>query len=222
MTCLVEGSQRPRLSSRTIATPPASARTPVACTAAALIGLGLLASPRPAEAADVGRPPPPAVAPLLDWEVRVGGYAHNPFFRRENGSVDLTLEIRTPKLTTWGNPWLDFLTPRVYAGTTINFRGFTTLGYAGFAWNLDLTDRIFIDAGVGAAFHDGNTSAARIPNGRLAELGCSPLIHTSSSLGYRLTDNWSVMATIEHVSNGGICGRNQGLTHVGGRIAYRF
>ncbi len=42
---------------------------------------------------------------------------------------------------------------------------------------------------------------------------------TSSTVGYRLTDAWSVMLTVEHTSNSGICKQNRGLTNVGMRLA---
>jgi hypothetical protein len=44
----------------------------------------------------------------------------------------------------------------------------------------------------------------------------------SASLGYRRTEHWSVMATIEHSSNAGLCGTNRGLTNGGARIGLHF
>ncbi|MCA3627783.1 MAG: acyloxyacyl hydrolase [Methylobacterium sp.] len=41
-------------------------------------------------------------------------------------------------------------------------------------------------------------------------------------LGYRLGGGWSALAKIEHFSNGGLCTRNRGLTHVGMRLGYQF
>ena len=162
------------------------------------------------------------VSPFAGWEVRAGGLAHNPFFKRENSSADLNLEILTPRLYDTGNYYYNLLIPRGQAGTTLAFASrHTSLYYGGFAWTYEPIKRVFLEATLGAAAHDGYTGQTKIFDGR-AELGCSPLIHTSGSVGYRLTDNWNVMATFEHVSNGGICGRNQGLTHVGGRVGYRF
>lgn len=179
--------------------------------------------PEAAAADERDTTPPAASQPLSGWEVRIGAYLHNAFFRRENGSVDANFEVRTPKLLgPSGDAWRNFLTPRIYGGATISFSGFTSLGYAGFSWEVNVTERTFLDFGVGAAFHDGNTGTTRHPSANRAELGCSPLIHSGSSVGYRVTENWSVMASFEHVSNGGTCGRNQGLTNVGARVAYRF
>jgi lipid A 3-O-deacylase len=38
----------------------------------------------------------------------------------------------------------------------------------------------------------------------------------------RLGANWSVMATVEHLSNQGTCSDNRGLTNVGARLGYSF
>ena len=81
----------------------------------------------------------------------------------------------------------------------------------------------FVEASFGGAVHNGNTQSnlALIPVDRSA-LGCSPLFRESGSVGYRLSQNWSVMATIEHLSNAGICSQNRGLTNVGARLGYTF
>jgi hypothetical protein len=178
-----------------------------------------------AEAADKPQsylPPVAALSPLAGWEIRAGGYAHNPFLNRESRSADLNIEVLTPRLADVANREQAFLIPRINAGTTIAFaRRNTTLGYAGFAWTIEPYERVFIEGSVGLAFHDGFTGNVRRIDNR-AELGCNPLIHSSGTLGYRLTDNWSVMLTLQHISNGGLCSRNQGLTHIGGRIGYSF
>ena len=44
----------------------------------------------------------------------------------------------------------------------------------------------------------------------------------AASLGYRLTPTWSVMATVEHYSNAGLCAHNRGLTSFGLRMGYTF
>ena len=71
--------------------------------------------------------------------------------------------------------------------------------------------------------HNGNTQSnlALVPSDRNA-LGCSPLFRESASVGYRFTPSWSIMATIEHLSNAGICAQNRGLTNVGVRLGYTF
>jgi hypothetical protein len=48
------------------------------------------------------------------------------------------------------------------------------------------------------------------------------MFRESASLGYRITSNVSVMGTVEHISNAGLCDQNRGLTNVGLRLGYRF
>ena len=44
----------------------------------------------------------------------------------------------------------------------------------------------------------------------------------AAALGFRITEHWSVMATVEHMSNAGLCGENRGLTNFGGKLGYTF
>jgi lipid A 3-O-deacylase len=60
-----------------------------------------------------------------------------------------------------------------------------------------------------------------VPDGRVA-LGCSPLFRESGSIGVRLSANWSLLATVEHLSNAGLCDQNRGLTNIGARVGYSF
>ena len=68
--------------------------------------------------------------------------------------------------------------------------------------------------------YNGKTGDNVGPN-RVA-LGCSPLFRESASVGWRFDEHWSLLATIEHLSNGGLCDQNRGLTNVGARVAYSF
>jgi hypothetical protein len=113
-----------------------------------------------------------------------------------------------------------FFVPRIHLGTTINTAGDTSHVYAGFTWTYDFTDKLFAEASFGLGFHNGKTSDF-VPRNRLA-LGCSPLFRESASLGYRISQNWSVMATVEHLSNAGLCNDNQGMTNYGVRVGYVF
>jgi hypothetical protein len=173
-------------------------------------------------AADLNSPiayAPPLVARSIISELRGGVFAHAPG-TREDGSVDINGEILFSKPFISADPLISFLIPRLHIGATLNTAGDTSQVYAGFTWNYDLTQKIFIEGSVGAAFHNGKTDRFVQPD-RLA-LGCSPLIRGTGSLGYRLSENWTVMATVEHISNGNTCRANQGLTNYGIRVGYVF
>lgn len=175
-----------------------------------------------ASAADLTAPlayAPPALGVGLISELRGGVLAHNPA-GRENGSADVNLELLFVKPIQPANPVMAFLVPRIHLGTTINTVGDTSSVYAGFTWTYDFTDKLFAEVGAGAGFHNGKTSRF-VPTDRIS-LGCSPLFRESASLGYRFSPNWRVMATVEHMSNAGLCHDNPGITNFGVRVGYVF
>jgi lipid A 3-O-deacylase len=53
-------------------------------------------------------------------------------------------------------------------------------------------------------------------------IGCTTLIHSGGNIGYRLDERWSVMLTMDHISNGNLCGRNTGANNWGGKVGYSF
>ena len=55
-----------------------------------------------------------------------------------------------------------------------------------------------------------------------AEFGEGEIPRPAYWRGYRLTPNWNVLATVEHMSNAGFCDENRGLTNAGARIGYAF
>lgn len=185
-----------------------------------LIGsVGALAAHSAALAADpYGTLSAPAAAPRI-FEFRLGAFVHDPV-SPEKGSADANGEFlvdvfRRDRGTFWGA-----LTPRVHVGVTGNFAGKTSQVYGGFTWTFDLTQRVFIEAGLGGAAHNGKT--ALLPPVGFNAMGCGWAFHEQGTLGYRLTEAWSVMLTVEHTSNGGACRQNRGLTNVGMRVGYAF
>lgn len=166
-------------------------------------------------------PPPPVsiLKPRFLSEVRLGLSAQDPW-SPESGSVNITGEVLTDRLFQTENPKLALLVPRFHVGGSANTAGATSFAYAGFTWTVPITTQLFVEASVGGAIHNGKTGDNVGPN-RVA-LGCSPLFRESASVGWRFDEHWSVMATIEHLSNGGRCDQNRGLTNVGARVAYSF
>lgn len=183
---------------------------------------GLILSGGAVFASDIPRTtfaPPPPPLPLGFFEVRVGGSAQDPW-GPEEGSGNVTAEFLTPKLFRSENWLIDFFAPRVHVGGSVNFGGDTSFAYAGLSFTRDLTEKFFFETSFGGAVHNGDTN--RVPKVGRNALGCSPLFRESASLGYRLTPQWSVMATIEHLSNSGLCDQNRGLTNIGARVGYQF
>jgi hypothetical protein len=185
------------------------------CLLSLLAFTGLTA---PAIAADYTLSPGPLPTQGFQYEIRGGVFAHDPF-SPEKGSVDINAEFLVKLPFDSSGPWA-FLIPRAHVGAMANTVGRTSHAYAGFTWTYDVTRAFFVEASFGGAIHNGYTGD--VPRYHHNTLGCSPLFRESGSIGYRLTENWSVMATIEHLSNAGLCKQNRGLTNVGARIGYRF
>jgi lipid A 3-O-deacylase len=160
-----------------------------------------------------------APSPMLGWELRGGFYVHDPL-SPEAGSADVNGEVLAPKLVDGADPFWSQFIPHPDIGFTANLAGKTSNLYGGAAWNFDVTQRIFISGLFGLGANDGKTGD-HVPEG-WNEVGCNWWFHESGSLGYRLTENWSLMGTIEHSSNAGLCTKNRGLTNFGMRLGYRF
>jgi hypothetical protein len=161
-------------------------------------------------------PTPVARPPQSFWEVRVGATAHDPW-SPERGSADFNGEL----LLGWPVAKADAWIPRFHVGASINTSGKTSYGYSGVTWTFDIVDSIFIEGSFGGAVHNGSTGDQLQPGHNA--LGCSPLFRESGAVGFRLTENWSWLVTVDHMSNAGLCGHvNRGLTNVGGKIGYRF
>lgn len=158
-----------------------------------------------------------------DWfgfdEVRSGALAHQIEDSPGEEGVDLNLELLFDKLPGgYGSRIVEyFLTPRPHIGASINLNGDTSQLYFGMTWDIHLTDRLFVETSFGGAFHDG-------PHNEDGEskFGCTLNFRESASIGYRLSAQWNVMLTIDHMSNAGLCDENRGLTNAGVRVGYRW
>ncbi|KKB78980.1 hypothetical protein VW35_10590 [Devosia soli] len=159
-------------------------------------------------------------------EVRGGIFAHSAdepgnFFGVFNTErlqdVNVELLFDTPGLTDWVT--LGELRPHV--GATLNAGGLESMVYAGVSWTVPVFDTpVFVEGTFGGAVHNGNTNGTAIAPAR--DLGCSVLFRESASIGVQMTENASIMATIEHASNANLCNGNRGLTNMGIRLGWKF
>lgn len=163
-------------------------------------------------------PPARAQTPLFD-ELRLGIMAHTIEPHHAEGGADVNIELlfRRPAVS-YGNAFADFvLRPRVHVGASINTIGDTSQIYAGLTWDFKLTERLSLEASFGGAWHDGPL------NGGAPDLyGCRLNFRESVSLGYALSEAWTVYGTLTHMSNADLCSNNSGLTSAGVRIGYKL
>lgn len=192
----------------------------------ALLALvGMLASPAvwaqsPPLPAGLSSYAPATEAPLPAWEARLGIAAANPG-GRESGLLNLSGEIISPRAIALDDRFTAALIPRFHLGASANFNG-TRYAYAGATWTVDISKTVFVEASLGAAVNDGKTGAI-LPENRLA-VGCNTGTREAAALGVRLTDRWSLVATLEHFSTLGCSDRDKprGPANFGAKLGYSF
>ncbi|PKP78463.1 MAG: acyloxyacyl hydrolase [Alphaproteobacteria bacterium HGW-Alphaproteobacteria-3] len=160
----------------------------------------------------------PANAEGLLTELRIGVLDHDSDLlreRHETSDPDINLEARfaSPDFLSWA------FAPNPLIGANINTGDGTSLAYAGLGWTFFLTDGIFTDFTFGGAIHDGETNG---PSADSRQYGCRLAFHESFSLGYSFDGHNAIMLGIDHMSNASLCDKNDGLTNLGIRYAYRF
>ncbi len=134
-------------------------------------------------------------------------------------AVAVNAEFLTSKISgEYGDPFLNaFLTPRFHLGAIFSAGKGVNQGYAGLTWDYRLTDAIFLETSFGAAVHDGKTQAHNPDS-----YGCTAQFRESLSVGVEVTEQINLIATVDHMSNAGLCDENQGVTNAGVRLGYRW
>ncbi|MEZ5775168.1 MAG: acyloxyacyl hydrolase [Hyphomicrobiaceae bacterium] len=162
---------------------------------------------------------PSAEAGALPPELRLGIFDHNVEPAGNEDGIDLNAEalISLPfNQGATGSSVLDrLIDPRIAVGATLNTGDATDLAYAGLVWTVPIGDVVFFEAGIAAAIHDGP-----LDEDGVASYGCRLAFRETASIGMPLDDRWRIMATVEHMSNADLCGRNRGLTNAGVRLGY--
>ncbi|CAO4171105.1 acyloxyacyl hydrolase [Methylorubrum populi] len=191
------------------------------------------------QAADLGGArapvPLPYAAPVQPYsivsEVRIGGSVQDPGSAEGKAAgfstANVNGEILFAKPVVSADPFWQAFVPRPTVGGSYNTGGRTSYAYIGGTWTVDLFPetldrRVFIEGFFGGAAHNGYTGPKEFTPYGFNTLGCSPLFREAAALGFRISEHWSVMATVEHMSNAGLCANNRGLTNYGGKIGYTF
>ena len=145
---------------------------------------------------------------LLAHDVPIGGDS------REAG-LDVNGEVLFVSPDLFAPLWA----PRPHLGVTVNTDGKNSYAYGGLTWTTNLPASFFADLGLGGAIHDGpDVSAQEHHKG----LGTRVLFHESVEFGYRLSEQHSIAAFLDHISNADLAKTNPGLTNLGLRLGIAF
>jgi lipid A 3-O-deacylase len=150
-------------------------------------------------------------------EVRLGVLKHDtgPFSRTEEDGVNVNLELLFTSPGFLKAVW----SPRPHLGVSINTSGDTNQAYFGLSWEFDVWRSMIVGFSLGGSVHDGETKTDRIDR---KELGCHLLFRESLEIGWRFGQHHAITAFLDHMSNAGLCDKNEGLENVGVRYGYRF
>jgi hypothetical protein len=171
-------------------------------------------------------------------EVFLGAYAHDVddgiSYGKFEGGAQIVGGVRTTALDE-----LAFLgKPRVHLLAGVNTSGGTNYAAAGLAWRLHLSERFYLQPGIGVAIHDGRVNLPSpdepgiAPDERLRrlrdfrtklDLGSRVLFEPELSLGWKATRRLSVELSWIHMSHAKLAGDyNPGVGDVGLRLLYRY
>lgn len=131
---------------------------------------------------------------------------------------DISFEVlfRSPDIDAFR--WLG--SPRPNLGGTLNVVGRESMVHLGLTWQLPVFETMFfLEGTLGAGLHNGALRGAVRP---ARNLGCSLLFYESAGLGMNASDNFTVIAAIEHSSSARLCMPNEGLTNLGIKVGYKF
>jgi hypothetical protein len=122
-----------------------------------------------------------------------------------------------PFVGPFNNRILDILLrPRPHIGATASPDGPDQL-FAGLTWTVPIGRIFFVEASFGGTVHNGPISGAQV------SLSCHALFRESLAVGANIGEHWRLLAGVDHSSHAGLCdGENDGLTHIGGYLGYRF
>ncbi len=154
-------------------------------------------------------------------EVRFGALTSIDEANEDSGKFVTGMVLFDP----WGHNeafgWDRILRPRVHIGGTIATDDKPNQVFAGLSWTAHLTEKFFLELGLGGTFHDGHLDVGDNDDGPF--LGCRALFREYMAAGLNLTENWSLIAHMEHSSHANLCdGPNEGLSRAGVMLGYAF
>jgi lipid A 3-O-deacylase len=114
--------------------------------------------------------------------------------------------------------WLG--SPRPSIGGLVSLSGHESFVHAGLDWHVPLgSSKFYVEGGIGVGFHNGYLEGA--PPG-YRNLGCGTLFHWDYGVGMNLTDQITLTAEWQHMSNVNQCTYNDGLNDFGIVVGWKF
>lgn len=156
-------------------------------------------------------------------EIRLGGstFLKHDVPHEEDGVFINGQVLFDPLLDRFKNAFADaLLRPRPHLGFTASAGPGTDQLYGGLTWTFPIFDLFFLEASFGGTVHDGETDNER--GDTSLALGCRALFRESIGIGVNLGPDWRIIAAADHSSNASLCDYNDGLSHIGASIGYRF
>jgi hypothetical protein len=176
--------------------------------------------------------------PAVAGEAFLGVYAHDVDDGISYGHFEEGAQIVFGARTTALDELKFIGRARVHLLAGVNTAGGTDYVATGLSWRFPISERFYIQPGIGVAIHDGKinypspdepgiTPAERLK--RLSDfetkldLNSRVLFEPEVSIGYKATNRLSVELSWIHLSHARLAGRyNPGVADVGLRVLYRY
>lgn len=151
-------------------------------------------------------------------DVSLGLYAHDvPWMgqRAHEGGEEVIATVGSNPI----RPLLLIAKPSAYLTAGVNMQGKTNFIAAGLRWKVDLSNKVYVRAGVGLAVND---APRRRETGRIY-MGSNLTFEPEAAVGWRLTRKVAIEASAIHLSHARMfSSRNPGINEIGLRVVVRF
>lgn len=177
-------------------------------------------------------------SPAVAGEVFAGAYVHDVDDGISYGKFESGTQIVVGARTTALDELALLGKPRIHLLVGVNAAGETSYAAAGLGWRFDLTERLYVQPGIGLAVHTGRVNLPSpdepglTPQQRLKrtsdretrlDLGSRVLFEPELSVGWKATARLSMELSWIHLSHARLAGSyNPGVGDVGLRLVYRY
>ena len=115
----------------------------------------------------------------------------------------------------------DLLSPRPLLGVSLSPEGSPNQLFAGFAWDVEITDLFFVEASFAGGVNGGSQLPVEDEDADRV-LRCSVHLRQSAGLGMKFGDHLRLVTSLDHSSDAGLCGDSTGVTQAGAAFGYKF